>query len=296
MRGFFKYLMKRKKIEVNGVEVRFYERDANNYISLTDIAKKFNPNTDVVIQNWLRTANALDFLALWESLHNPDFHQGNFEDFRKRAGAGGFFISPKQWIEKTSAIGIESRAGRGGGTYAHQDIALEFCSSLSPAFRLYVVREFQRLKQVEAEQKGLVWDVYRLMGKANYRIHTEAVRQAGVPIMDWNTKKEAIYQASEADLINLVVFGCTAKQWRAQNPDAKGNIRDHASALENLVLNSIQILNAELLDQQVSKEERLVYLQAKAAYHYSILAHSHPIKELEKMQKEVKKGQKKLGN
>ncbi|MEZ5045275.1 MAG: KilA-N domain-containing protein [Saprospiraceae bacterium] len=280
--------MKKQKINVNGVEVQFYQRNEVEFISLTDIAKKFNANSDVVIQNWLRTGDTLDYLALWESLHNPNFNKVSFEEFRKRAGSGGFFISPKQWIEKTAAVGIESRTGRGGGTYAQTDIALEFCSSLSAAFKLYLVKEFQRLKAEEPGQKGLTWDVYRLMGKANYHIHTEAVRQSGVPIMDWNTKREAIYQASEADLINIVVFGCTAKQWRQSNPEAKGNIRDSASALENLVLNSIQILNAELLEQNVSKEDRLVYLQAKAAHHYSILAHSTPIKQLEEMQKKLK--------
>ncbi len=280
--------MKKQKIIVNGVEVRFYQRDEIEFISLTDIAKKFNPSTDVVIQNWLRTGDTLDYLGLWESLNNPHFNHQNFDEFRRQAGSGGFFISPKQWIEKTAAVGMESRTGRGGGTFAHTDIALEFCSSLSAAFKLYLVKEFKRLKEEESTQKGLAWDVYRLMGKANYKIHTEAVRNAGVPMMDWNTKREAIYQASEADLINIVVFGCTAKQWRQANPKAKGNIRDGASALENLVLNSIQILNAELLEQKVSKEDRLVYLQAKAAHHYSVLAHSAPIKRLEEMQKKLK--------
>lgn len=273
--------MKKKKIVVNDIEVKYYEKEDITFISLTDIAKKFNPNTDVVIQNWMRTGDTLDYLGLWETLNNSDFNDEAFREFRIQAGSGGFFLSPKQWIEKTGAIGMESRAGRGGGTYAHRDIALEFCSSLSAAFRLYIVKEFQRLKEEEAERKGLTWNVYRLMAKANYLVHSEAVRENQVPLMEWNTKKEAIYQASEADLINMVVFGCTAKEWRSHNPDLKGNIRDHASALELLVLANMEILNSRLLEEKVDKQTRFLQLQATAVHHFSVLANAPAIKRLE---------------
>lgn len=273
--------MKKQKIIVTGIEVKYYEKEDITFISLTDIAKKFNANTDVVIQNWLRTADTLDYLGLWETMYNPHFNEEAFKEFRLQAGSGGFFLSPKQWIEKTGAMGMESRTGRGGGTYAHRDIALEFCSSLSAAFRLYMVKEFQRLKEDEAERKGLTWNVYRLMAKANYLVHTEAVRENKVPMIDWHTKKEAIHQASEADLINMVVFGCTAKQWRGMNPELKGNIRDHASALELLVLANMEILNTKLLEDKMDKQARFAHLQATAAHQLSLLANAPAIKRLE---------------
>lgn len=202
--------MKKQTITVEGVEVRLYTIKDTDFICITDIARKFNEDTNVVIQNWLRNGNTLDYLGLWETMHNDDFKPLEFEGFRKRAGSNSFFISPKQWIEKTGAIGIESRAGRYGGTYAHRDIALEFCSYLSPAFKLYLVKEFQRLEEAEAEQQSIEWNVNRTLSKINYLIHTDAGKPGANHSASYS--KGGGYFASQADMLNQVVFSRTAKE------------------------------------------------------------------------------------
>lgn len=216
-------MAKHKIITVEGTEIRFYQERKEDFISLTDIARKFNERTDQVISNWLRTRNTIDFLGAWESLHNENFNPLNFEGIRNQTGASAFVLSVSDWVEQTGAIGIRAKAGRYGGTYAHRDIAFEFLSYLSPAFKLYVFKEFQRLKSIETQEqkKALEWDLKRTLAKINYRIHTDAVKEYLAPPRIYNTRREGIYFASEADLLNLALFGITAKQWREANPEAK---------------------------------------------------------------------------
>ncbi|MBK9018181.1 MAG: KilA-N domain-containing protein [Saprospiraceae bacterium] len=219
----------KNKINVQGTEIKLKRHNEQDYFSLTDIARHADQRTDSIIQGYLRNGANLDFLATWEGLHNDHFNSMNFNGIRQRAGGGAFVLSVNEWVEKTGAVGIFSNAGRYGGTYGHKDIALQFATWISPSFYLYLIREFDRLKTVEAEALGLSWNLRREISKANYVIHTDAVRTNIVPVLDWNTKREGLYFASEADLLNLAVFGTTAKQWKVANPEAKGNLRDGAS-------------------------------------------------------------------
>ncbi len=275
-------MAKQKILTVQGSEIRFYEEKEDDFISLTDIAKKFNDRTDQVIANWLRTRNTVDFLGAWESLYNADFNSLNFEGIRNQTGAAAFVLSISDWVEKTQAIGIRAKAGRYGGTYAHKDIAFEFLSYLSPAFKLYVIKEFQRLKGIEIAQskEELEWSLKRTLAKVNYRIHTDAVKEHLVPPRIYNTKFEGIYFASEADLLNLALFGMTAKQWREKNPDAKGNIRDYASAEQLLILANLENLNAEFIKQGLAQKDRLTRLNEIAIHQMELLMNVPMIKGL----------------
>lgn len=275
-------MAKQKILTVQGSEIRFYEEKEGDFISLTDIAKKFNDRTDQVIANWLRTRNTVDFLGAWESLYNADFNSLNFEGIRNQTGAAAFVLSISDWVEKTQAIGIRAKAGRYGGTYAHKDIAFEFLSYLSPAFKLYVIKEFQRLKGIEIAQskEELEWSLKRTLAKVNYRIHTDAVKEHLVPPRIYNTKFEGIYFAGEADLLNLALFGMTAKQWREKNPDAKGNIRDYASAEQLLILANLENLNAEFIKQGLAQKDRLTRLNEIAIHQMELLMNVPMIKGL----------------
>jgi hypothetical protein len=237
-------------------------------------------NPSVLIINWLRTRDTLDFLGVWEKLNNPNFNLIEFDKIRNEAGRNNFILSASRWIEETGAIGIISKAGRYGNTLAHRDIALGFCYWNSPAFQLYLIQEFQRLKQDEAQQKSFEWSVRRLISKANYRIHTEAVRSHLVPPRLHNTQFEGIYFASEADLLNMAVFGITAKQWREQNPDAHGNMRDNASTEQLLVLANLESMNARLLKLGMTQAERLKELNDMAIDQIQILLDAPSIKQL----------------
>ena len=272
--------MAKQKIRVEGQVITIYDQDGNDFFSLTDIAMQVNERTDIVISNWLRNRNTIEFLGVWEQLNNPNFNTIEFDGIRSKTGLNTFFLSAKQWVTSTNAVGIKSKAGRYGGTFAHTDIAFEFCSFISPVFKLYLVKEFQRLKEVEAQTFNLEWNVKRLMSKANYKILTEAVREHLIPPRLQYTKKEGPYFASEADLVNVALFGQTAKEWRQQNPDKKGNMRDHATPEQLLVLSNLQSLNAKLMKWGCDQDQRLQILNESAIEEISILVSSNALKTL----------------
>jgi hypothetical protein len=268
-------MAKRQKITIKGQEISFYIEDRSNYVSLTDIAKSTGKRPDSILQNWMRSSSVIDFLGTWEELHNDDFNSIIFNKIKLESTAAAYTISVKEWVGQTDAIGIVSRQGRGGGTYAHMDIAIQFCSYLSPTFYVYLIKEFNRLKEEEALRLRSEWNVKRIMTKANYYIQTDAIRRFLVPVIDWNTKREGIYMASEADVLNVALFGMTANQWKKANPEKKGNIRDHCSVEQLQVLANIEVLNAELIKEGLSQDERLVRLNQAAIQHMDILI-NHP--------------------
>ncbi len=263
--------MEKGKILVQGTEIKLKRHNDQDYFSLTDIARHADQRTDAIIQGYLRNGANLDFLATWEGLYNESFNSMNFNGIRQRAGGGAFVLSVSEWVERTGAIGIFSNAGRYGGTYGHKDIALQFATWISPSFYLYLIKEFDRLKTVEADNLGLAWNLRREISKANYSIHTDAVRTNLVPLLQWNTKQEGLYFASEADLLNLAVFGITAKQWKAANPEAKGNLRDNATVKELQVLANMESINATLIEQGFTQEERLAVLTRRAERELTVL-------------------------
>ena len=226
-----------------------------------------------IIKNWIRNRSTIEFLGTWETLYNPNFKVVEFDHFRKEAGLPTFTMSVSNWIEKTGAIGIVSKAGRYGGTYAHKDIAFEFCSAISPMFKLYVIKEYQRLVELERSELALSWNVKRLLSKANYHIHTDAIKNVILPKLNISQMKQGLVYASEADLLNMVLFDCTAKQWQEANPElAKTmNIRDTATINQLIVLSNIESLNAELIKQGVSKEDRFTILRRTAEEQLAVL-------------------------
>ena len=224
---------------------------------------KVADRTDYIIQNWLRNRNTVELLGFWEQLYNPDFKPLEFEGFRKQAGLNSFLLSPKQWIEKTNAIGIVSKSGRYGGTYAHKDIAFEFASWISIEFKLYVTKEFQRLKDEESDRLQLNWNLQRTISKINYKIHTDAIKESLIPAEITKQQATMVY-ASEADLLNVALFGITAKQWRDVHTDEKGNLRDKASLEQLIVLSNLESINALLVSQGLSQHDRLVQLNKVA--------------------------------
>lgn len=248
------------KIEAQGFEIQVYTKDfRNDYISLTDIAKYKSDEPNDVIRNWLRNKDTIQFLGLWETLNNPSFNPVEFDGFRNDAGSNAFTLSPQKWIEATGAIGIVSKAGRYGGTFAHSDIALEFASWISPEFKLYIVQDYKRLKSDENSRLSLSWNLHREISKSNYRIHTDAVRAY---LLDDLTDAQLSYRyASEADLLNVAVFNMRAKQWCDQNPELKGNVRDYASLNELLVLANMESYNAILIEKGYSQKDRLIELR-----------------------------------
>lgn len=269
--------MKNKEIVVYNTPVNVrLDKNEQDYISLTDIAKHQDPEkTRYIIQNWLRSKSTIEFLGLWEELNNPNFNRIEFDAVKNAAGSNSFVMTPKQWIEKTNAIGIISSSGRyHSGTYAHKDIAFEFCSWFSPVFKLYLIKEYQRLIEFERSNLALSWDVKRLLSKTNYHIHTDAIKNMIIPKVGISQMKQGIIYANEADLLNLAVFGYTAKQWEEVNPELskKGmNIRDTASINQLVVLANIESLNAELIKQGLPKERRLSILHKSAKEQLSIL-------------------------
>lgn len=257
------------KIEVKGTSITVVSGDVDDYISLTDIARyKDSDHTDDIIRNWLRNRNTLEFLGIWEQLNNPVFNPVEFDGFRMQAGLNSFTLTPKRWIEATRAVGITSKAGRYGGTYAHKDIAFEFASWVSVEFKLYLIKEFQRLKETEREQLG--WDIRRNLTKINYRIHTDAIKTRLIPPQLTPQQINLIY-ASEADLLNMALFGKTAKQWRDENPGNKGNIRDEANAAQLVCLANLETLNAHFIHQGLAQTERLTLLNQTAIVQMKLL-------------------------
>jgi len=262
-------------MNVQGIEIALTTINEEDFICITDIvkAKGGDARAADIIKNWIRNRSTIEFLGTWETLYNPNFKVVEFDHFRKEAGLPTFTMSVSNWIEKTGAIGIVSKAGRYGGTYAHKDIAFEFCSAISPMFKLYVIKEYQRLVELERSELALSWNVKRLLSKANYHIHTDAIKNVILPKLNISQMKQGLVYASEADLLNLVLFGCTAKQWQEANPElAKTmNIRDTATINQLIVLSNIESLNAELIKQGVSKEDRFTILRRTAEEQLAVL-------------------------
>ncbi|MFV5703642.1 KilA-N domain-containing protein [Flavobacterium sp. XS2P12] len=269
---------KKATINVQGTEIVIISQNENDFISLTNMANKFGG--DDLIYSWMRNRNTLEFLGIWEQLHNPIFKGGEFETFKKEAGLNSFHLTPKKWIEATNAIGIQSKAGRyGGGTYAHKDLAFEFGSWLSPEFKLYLIKEFQRLKDDENSRLSLEWNLTRTLSKINYRIHTDAIKEHIVPQSITKEQASFIY-ANEADALNVALFGKTAKQWRDENPKQEGNIRDYASIEQLLVLANIESMNAEFIRMELPQNERLIKLNQIAITQLKSLMGNQNIKKL----------------
>lgn len=267
-------------INVKGSEIAVYRKEQDDYISLTDIARHRDmERTDYVIQNWLRNRNTIEFLGIWEQLNNPDFKPIEFDGFRKQAGLNSFVLTAKRWIERTGAIGLVSKAGRYGGTYAHKDIAFEFAAWISVEFKLYLIKEFQRLKEEESRTLSLEWNLQRTLAKINYRIHTDAVKEKRIPPLLNKARMTAIY-ANEADLLNVALFGMTAREWRVANPDKEGNIRDHASLEQLVVLSNLESINSVLIHQGLTQQERLSQLNEIAITQMKSLTGASGIKQL----------------
>jgi hypothetical protein len=248
---------KKSTIEVSGTAIAVISQRDDDYICITDIAKHKEPDrADQVIQNWMRNRNTVEFLGVWERLNNVDFKPLEFEGFRNRAGLNSFVLTPRQWIDATSAIGLVSRSGRYGGTYAHKDIAFEFAAWVSIEFKLYLIKEFQRLKNDENRRLSLAWNLNRTLSKLNYRIHTDAIKAHLIP-PEVTPAQAAITYATEADVLNVALFGQTAKQWRDANPKLEGNMRDHANIEQLLVLANIEGMNAEFIHLRLAQGERL---------------------------------------
>lgn len=249
-------------IHAQGIDIGIYTADfENEFISLTDIARYKSDDPTAVIQNWMRNRDVLDFLGLWETLHNSNFKPLEFEGFRSQAGANAFTMSPKKWIDATGAIGIVSKSGRYGGTFAHSDIAFEFASWISPEFKLYIIKDYKRLKTEETSRLSLGWNLNREISKLNYKIHTDAIKANLLP-PQLTPAQIAFTYADEADLLNVVLFGMTAKQWRDANPDKKGNMRDYATINQLLVLANLESYNAILIQQGRAQKERMELLRA----------------------------------
>jgi len=252
--------VKTGKIEVQGREITLMSVGNEDFISLTDIARYKDPDrTDYIIQNWLRNRTTIEFLGIWEKLNNPDFKPIEFDGFRNQAGLNSFVLTSKQWVEKTGAIGIASKSGRYGGTYAHKDIAFEFATWISVEFKLYLIKEFQRLKEDENTILKLEWNLQRIISKINYRIHTDAVKEKLIPPELSKEQINYVY-ASEADLLNAALFGMTAHEWRKKNPDREGNIRDHAELIQLVVLSNLESINSVFIRQGLKQSERVAQL------------------------------------
>ena len=277
-------MKKTTSITVQDVPVTIMNVDQRDYISLTDMAKA---RTDAgraadVIKNWLRARSTLEFLGTWEVMYNPNFKVVEFDHFKSEAGLHTFTLSAKEWIEKTNAVGIYVQAGRYGGTYAHKDIAFEFGSAISPVFKLYLLKEYQRLKDAENDRLKLEWSAKSFLSKNNYLIHTDAVKNYVLPQSNYTKNTEWLAYADEADLLNVALFGCTAKAWREANPTLakNSNIRDYASIAELTVLSNLETHNAELIKSRMEKKERFEALRQIAQYQLRVLAEAEKIKEL----------------
>ena len=257
--------IKKDTIHAGGIDIGIYTTDfKNEFISLTDIAKYRSIQPSITIHNWLRGRDVVDFLGLWESLHNPDFKLIEFDKFKEDAGTNAFVFSIKDWTEKLGAVGLLSKSGRyGGGIYAHIDIAFEFASWISPEFKLYIIKDYQRLKYDENSRLSLSWNLKREVAKINYRIHTDAVKDYLI-LPELTKAQMSFVYADEADMLNVVLFGRTAKEWRNENPDRKGNMRDYASIQQLLVLANMESYNAILIKQGLDQPERMIKLRELA--------------------------------
>ena len=272
-------MAKNKSINVKGTAIAIVEQHKQDYISLTDMVKGFGDDT--MIYSWMRNRNTLEFIGIWEQMNNPDFKGNEFVTFKTQAGLNSFNLTPKKWIDATNAIGIISKAGRyGGGTFAHKDIAFEFGSWLSPEFKLYLIKEFQRLKESENDRLKLEWNLQRTLAKVNYHIHTDAIKENLIPKELSKTKINFVY-ANEADMLNVALFGMTAKDWRDKNPKTEGNIRDAATIEQLVVLSNMESINAVLIHQGLKQSERLQQLNKIAITQMKSLIGLNTIKKIE---------------
>lgn len=273
--------MKKIKIEIKNklISVNLSENE-NDYISLTDMAKFKGADTGLIISHWLTTKYTIQFMGIWEQMHNKDFNVAEFSKIKNEVGTNGFVVSSSMWIKKTNAIGIRSSAGRYGGTYAHKDIAFEFATWISPEFKLYLIKEFQRLKIEENERLVLGWDAKRMLTKINYRIHTDSIKENIVLPQKLSAEKAMIVYANEADVLNVALFGTTAKEWRDKNPKLLGNIRDYSDVTQLVCLANLETLNAEFIRQGLSQGERLLKLNEIAIIQMRSLIGNNSINKL----------------
>ena len=273
-------MSKKSKINVQGTAITIVSQNDSDFISLTDMVKNFDGGSSL-IENWLKNKDTILFLGVWEQINNPHFNSLEFGGIKNEAGRNSFYLSAKKWIEKTNAIGVIAKTGRYGGTFAHKDITFEFGSWLSPEFKLYLIKEFQRLKEDENRRLSLDWNLNRTLSKINYRIHTDAIKEYIIP-QNISTKQAGVLYANEADVLNMALFGKTAQQWREENPNQKGNIRDYASIEQLLVMANIESMNAEFIRMELPQKERLLKLNTIAITQLkSLLAHNE-IKKLKK--------------
>lgn len=259
---------KTNTLTVSGTPITVLHQNEQDYISLTDMLRA--KDGEFFISDWLRNRNTVEFLGIWESIYNPNFNYGEFATIRTQAGLNSYKLSVKEWVEKTNAIGLQAKAGRYGGTYAHKDIAFEFGMWISPEFKIYLIREFQRLKDEEQQRLANPWNINRTLAKVNYRIHTDAIKTNRVPPTVTPSQLAFIY-ANEADLLNVALFGQTAKQWREANPNLEGNMRDYATLEQLLILANLESMNAELIHLQLTPSERLKRLNDMARRQLGIL-------------------------
>lgn len=264
-------------IEVKGTSITVTNDPQGDYISLTDMLKA--KDGEFFISDWLRNRNTVEFLGIWESVHNPNFNYGEFATIKSQAGLNSYKLSVKEWVAQTNAIGLRATAGRYGGTFAHKDIAFEFGMWISPEFKIYLIREFQRLKDEENDRLKLGWNLQRTLAKINYRIHTDAIRDTLIPPVVTKQQAMLVY-ANEADILNVALFGQTAKQWRESHPDAEGNIRDHAPLEQLVVLTNLESLNSVLIRQGLPQPERLRKLNEIAISQIRILVAAGNVKRL----------------
>ena len=273
---------KKQIIEIKGSEIAIIKSNQQDYISITDIAKYKNKEaTGLVISHWLSTKYTIEFMGIWERMHNPNFNVTEFRNIKNDSGSNGFILSSKNWISNTKAIGIISKAGRYGGTYAHKDIAFEFASWISAEFKLYLIKEFQRLKEDENDRLKLDWNLQRTLSKVNYTIHTDAIKENLIPTTLTGKQTATIY-ASKADILNMALFGITALQWRTQNPNEKGNIRDMATLEQLVVLSNLESINSVLIHQGLEQSERLIQLNKIAITQMNSLLNHKAIKKIKK--------------
>lgn len=272
--------MKNRTILVKGTEVTISKVHDQDYISLTDMVAKFEGGS-ALIEQWLKNKDTVLFLGVWEQLNNPKFNSLEFEGIKNDAGRNSFYLSAKKWVDRTGSIGLQAKAGRYGGTYAHRDIAFEFGSWLSPEFKLYLIKEFQRLKDAEAQSSSIEWSLQRILSKVNYRIHTDAIKEHIIPKVVLPRHTSLVY-ASEADILNMAMFGQTAAEWRVANPAATGNMRDEASLEQLVVLSNLESINAMLIQQGVSPQERLLQLNSLAITQMKSLVDHPAIKTIQK--------------
>lgn len=270
-----------KIIKVQDVNISVVTSMESDFICITDIAKTKEGDSRAadVIKNWIRNRSTLEFMGTWEQLYNPNFKVVESDHFKMQAGLPSFVLGPGQWVEKTNAIGIYVKHGKYGGTFAHKDIAFEFCSAISPIFKLFLIKEFQRLKEDENDRLKLEWNFQRTLAKVNYHIHTDAIKENIIPKLLTKVEVSFVY-ANEADLLNMALFGKTARQWREENPEAEGNIRDHASLEQLVVLSNLESINAVMIHQGLQQAERLLQLNTVAITQMKSLIGNKSIKKL----------------